>query len=186
MVNKFVSAKTPYYNTWKFVLTTPVIQDAPKVEDPVVPAHQVGEVISNGGASYTITSIEEGKQAVTYNKPEDAKVKNATIPEIINIDGTDYKVTEIAAGAFKNNKKLKKTTIGSNIEKIGKDAYKGCKNLKSIKMKTTLLTKKTVGCGAFKKISPKAKCKVPKSVLKDYKKFLKKKGLNGKGQKITK
>ncbi len=160
-------------------------QDAAKVAD-AANGHKVGDKVSNGGATYTITSVEDGKQAVTYVKPDAKDVKNAVIPDAINIDGTDYKVTEIAAGAFKNNKKLKKTTIGSNIKKIGKDAYKGCKNLKSIKIKTVLLTKKSVGSGAFKNIHKAAKCKVPKKVLKNYQKFLIKKGLNGKGQKITK
>ncbi|WP_155833257.1 hypothetical protein [Butyrivibrio sp. WCD3002] len=53
-------------------------------------------------------------------------------------------------------------------------------------MTTSLLTKKSVGSGAFKNIHKAAKCKVPKKVLKNYQKFLIKKGLNGKGQKITK
>ncbi|WP_022762101.1 leucine-rich repeat protein [Butyrivibrio sp. AD3002] len=160
-------------------------EKAVKVEEPA-PAHTVGEAIENGGASYTISSVDEGKEAVTYAKPESNKVASATIPDTITIDNKEYKVTEIAANAFKNNKKLKKITIGKNINKIGANAFFGCKNLKNIKFKTVLLTKKSVGKNAFKGVNAKAKAKVPKKVLKAYKKFLPGKGLNGKGQKITK
>ncbi|SDB24079.1 leucine-rich repeat protein [Butyrivibrio sp. INlla16] len=161
-------------------------EKAKKVEDPAPAAHAVGEAVENGGASYTISSVDEGKEAVTYAKPDSNKVTSATIPDTITIDNKEYKVTEIAANAFKNNKKLKKITIGKNINKIGANAFFGCKNLKNIKFKTVLLTKKTVGKNAFKGVNAKAKAKVPKKVLKLYKKFLPGKGLNGKGQKITK
>ena len=63
------------------------------------------------------------------------------------------------------------------IHTIGKQAFAGCKNLKSIRIKTPYLTKKSVGTKAFKGISVKAKIKVPKKQLKAYKKLLKAKGV---------
>ena len=109
-----------------------------------------------------------------------------TVPDTVTVSGKKYKVTEIKADAFRNNKKLKKVTIGKNIEKIGKNAFSGCKNLKNVNIKTVKLTKKTVGANAFKGINDKAKVKVPKSKLKDYKTILKARGIKGKNQKITK
>ena len=108
------------------------------------------------------------------------------VPSTVMIGGKKYKVTEIKANAFKNNKQLKKITIGKNIEKIGKNAFSGCKNLKNVNIKTVKLTKKTVGANAFKGIHDKAKVKVPKSKLKDYKTILKARDIKGKNQKITK
>ena len=97
-----------------------------------------------------------------------------------------FKVTEIASGAFKNSKKLKSVTIGTNVEKIGGKAFYKCKKLKKVKVKTKLLTKKSVGSGAFKGIHPNAKVKVPKKKLKDYQKIFKARGVKEKTQTITK
>ena len=100
-----------------------------------------------------------------------------TIPDVIDLDGIPYKVTEIKAGTFKNRKKLKSITIGENVEKIGAKAFFGCKSLKTINIKTTKLTAKSVGSKAFSKIAKKPKVKLPKSKKKVYKKWIYKKGL---------
>ena len=39
-----------------------------------------------------------------------------------------FEVTTIAANAFTGNKKMKKITVGKNIDTIGKNAFKNCKN----------------------------------------------------------
>ena len=102
----------------------------------------------------------------------------------MKIGGKTYKVTSIAAEAFKGNKKLKKVTIGKNIQSIGKEAFYGCRKLSSIMIKTTKLKSKTVGVRAFKGIAAKAKIKVPKSKKAAYKKLLNAKGV-GKKVKIS-
>ncbi len=109
-----------------------------------------------------------------------ASNKNATkvaIPDKVKIGGKTYKVTKIAANAFKGMKKLKTVTIGKNVKEIGKNAFNGCKKLKTVTIKTTQLTKSSVKSGAFKGIDAKATVKCPKSKLKDYKKFLPGKGV---------
>ena len=111
-------------------------------------------------------------------------VSKPAAPASAQISEKQTKVTEIKANAFKNNKKLKKITIGKDIEKIGKNAFYGCKNLKKIIIKTTKLTQKSVGKNAFAKINAKAKIKVPKKKLEAYKKILKARGVKGKKQKI--
>ena len=134
--------------------------------------------------SYKITSTE--KLTIALTGLIDKNATEIVVPDDVTIGDKSYKITEIAPNAFKNNKKLKKFTIGKNIEKIGKNAFYGCKNLKTIKIKTSKLTKKTVGKNAFKKIHKKAKITVPKKKLKAYKKLLKAKGVTGKKQKIKK
>lgn len=146
-------------------------QDAPKV----------GTTVKVDKAEYVIGKDD----TVTYKCSTNKKATSITIPATVKINGKTYKVTAIAANAFKNNKKLKKVTIGENVKTIGKNAFYGCKKLKKVTIKTSLLTKKTVGKNAFAKINAKAKVKVPKSKLKNYKKLLKSKGIKGKKQKIS-
>ncbi|MCR5105067.1 MAG: leucine-rich repeat domain-containing protein [Eubacterium sp.] len=74
--------------------------------------------------------------------------------------------------------------LSGNIKTIGKNAFYGCSNLKNIAIKTTSLKKKSVGPNAFKGIHPKAKVKVPKSLLKSYNSILKSRGVKGKKQKV--
>lgn len=164
--------------------TVPENTAAPTVDPGKTDAEaKNGDVVADEGskASYLITS--EG--SVTYVSVQ-KNVTNVSVPAEVKIAGKKYKVTEIKANAFKNNKKLKKVTIGKNIRKIGKNAFYGCKNLKSITVKTSLLTKKNVGKNAFKGINAKAVVKVPKKKLKAYKPVFKAAGIKGKKQKITK
>jgi hypothetical protein len=135
--------------------------------------------------SYTVTSVDK-TFTVTFNSTANNKITTATIPDEITINKKKYKVTEIKANAFKNHKKLKKITIGKNIKKIGQNAFSGCTGLKTIIIKTTKLTGKTVGKNAFKNIHKKAKVRVPGKKLKSYKSILKARGMNGKKQKIQK
>ena len=65
----------------------------------------------------------------------------------------------------------------SKVKKIGNQTFAGCKKLKSITIKTSLLTKKNVGSKAFSGIHKSAKIKAPKKKLSAYKKILKARGL---------
>ena len=98
-----------------------------------------------------MTDDQEKEPAVSVKKTTDKKLKKATIPATITKDGIIYKVTSIE-----------------------KNAFKGCKNLKSISIKSTTLKK--VGKNAFKGIHKKAVIKVPKKLKKEYKKLFRKKG----------
>ena len=129
--------------------------------------------------------ISKSKKTVQYEKTVNKNIISVTIPSSIKLNGKRYKVTEIAANAFKNCKRLKKVTIGTNINKIGKKAFYGCSSLKNIKVKTSKLTNSQIGRQAFKGIHKKAVIKVPKRQLKTYKKILKTKGI-GKKVKIKK
>ena len=86
-------------------------------------------------------------------------------------------MTSIAPNAFKNNKRLKKVTIGSEIQKIGANAFYGCKNLKNICINTKKLKKNRVGKKAFSGINKKAIFKInSNSKVKAYKKIFRSKG----------
>ena len=155
------------------------------------------------GREFKVTESDgsESKPSVTLTKlsAKDKKAKKVTIPKTVTINNVKYRVTGIAAKAFKNSKKLqsivipdtiteigagsfegcknlKSVTIGKNVTSIGKNAFKNCKNLKKITVKSTKLKK--VGKGALTGINRKCVIKVPKKQLKSYKRLFK-----GKGQK---
>lgn len=122
---------------------------------------------------YKVTKSAAKNGTVELTKPNKSK-NNVTVPDTVTFDGVTYKVTSISKNAFKDNKKLKKVAIGKNVSKINSNAFYGCKNLKTVTVKSTQL--KTVGKNVFKGVNAKAKIKVPKSRLKFYKKLFAKKG----------
>lgn len=69
-----------------------------------------------------------------------------TIPSKVVINGVSYKVTSIAANAFKDNKRITKVIIGSNVKSIGKNAFRGCGNLTNVTIGKNV---KTIGANAF-------------------------------------
>ena len=73
---------------------------------------------------------------------------------------------------------LKSITISSKVSKIGKQAFYGCKNLKTITIESLKL--KTVGEDAFKNTNSKATVKILSKQYKSYKKLLKDKGFGSK------
>jgi hypothetical protein len=131
-------------------------------------------------STYKVTSSEGKTPTVTYTGTTNKKAKTITIPATITVDGVTYKVTAIADKAFKNHKTITKIVIGKNVTTIGKNAFSGCKKLKTIIIKSKKLTSKSVSKNAFKGISSKVTIKVPKSKVKAYTKLFRKKGLNKK------
>ncbi|SNU05150.1 Leucine rich repeat-containing protein [Lachnospiraceae bacterium] len=142
---------------------------------------EVGSIYKTSKAKFKILS----KSTVAYAGPVANNPKTVTIPATVKIDGKSYKVTEISVNALKNKKNLKKVVIGKNIKTIGKSAFYGCKNLKTIIINGKALKK--VKKNAIKNINSKAVIKAPKAKLGDYKKlFTAKTGYKKKTMKIKK
>lgn len=154
--------------------------------------------ISSGDkAKYKVTGNKVGSLNVEYKVSSNKKGISAKVPDYTVYKGIKFKVTAVAAKAFKNNKKLKQisiansvtkigkevfygcsnlktVTIGKNLKTIGANAFNGCKNLKKITIKSTKLI--SVGKNALKGINSNSEIKVPKSKLSKYKKLFKNKG----------
>lgn len=96
------------------------------------------------------------------------------------------KVAKIGKQSFYGCKRMVKAAIPASVKSIGSKAFANAPKLKTIVIKTTRLTSKNVGSSAFQGISSKAAAKVPAKKLKAYKALLKKRGISGKKQKITK
>lgn len=162
--------------------TCTTCQENKTEEIPEIGAHKKGSKIrdkQNKGI-YKVTKAALSGGTVEYVKPVNKKKSTVSIPSTIKVDGVTYKVTSIANNAFKNNKKIKKLTIGKNVSRIGTKAFYGCKKLKTIAIKTTKLKTKNIGSKAFNGIASKATIKVPKKKYTAYKKLLKKKGVGSK------
>lgn len=134
-----------------------------------LPLPKAGTKYTVGGNQYTV--LKAGL-SVRFSKAN-PKAKTATIPNTITVDGISYKVAEIGANAFNNNKKIKKVTIGANVVKIANKAFNKCPSLRNVIIKTTLLTKKTASKKCFSKVHKKMVIKVPKKVKKSYAKIFK-------------
>lgn len=111
-----------------------------------------GDVYWYKNLKYKVTKVaKNGKGSVELVATKSKKVKSVTIPSTVKIKGKKYNVTSIGKNAFKNCKKLKKIVIKTTkLNKIGKNAFKGIKN--------------------------DARIKVPASKLKKYKRIFKGKG----------
>lgn len=133
-----------------------------------------GSVITRNGCQYKVTNTAQK----TVSLIQGADRKKVVIPKSIKIGNRQYKVTKIANKAFQGMTQVKEVTIGAKVTGIGKEAFRDCRNLKKITVKSSNL--KSVGKNAFKGIHKKAVIKVPKSKLKKYKVLIK-----GKGQKKT-
>ena len=147
-----------------------------------------------------VISDDVNDPRVSYYSVTDKKATKITIPDTVLIDDVKYRVTDVGNKAFYGNKKVKSITGGGNLITIGNKAFMKCtklksvtinsvdlgtiganafngdKSLKKLKLKTANLTKKSVGKSAFKGTDKKLLVKVPKSMVKKYKKFFKAKG----------
>lgn len=130
---------------------------------------KAGTKYTVAGCQYKVTKAGAEVSLIKTNK----KAKRVTIPAVIKVNGVTYKVTSIGAKAFNGNKKLTKVTIGANIKKISNNAFFKCRSLKTVTIKSVLLTKKTANKKAFKGISRKMVIKVPKKMKKAYVKMFK-------------
>ncbi|SEL55021.1 Listeria/Bacterioides repeat-containing protein [Butyrivibrio sp. ob235] len=133
--------------------------------EAVLPADGNIEV---AGKEYHVDETGNATVMVAENKD----VTSVKIGDTVNYNGESYKVTVVQSKAYKNCKKLKSLTLGSNIEKIGSGAFSGCKNLGKITIKANNL--KTVGGGSFKGIKNGAKITVVCKDKKTYDKVVKK------------
>lgn len=125
---------------------------------------KVGTKYTVAGCQYKVTKAGAEVSLIGTNK----NAKSVTIPAAIKVSGVTYKVTSIGAKAFNGNKKLSKVTIGANVKAISNNAFFKCPMLKTVTIKSVLLTKKMASKKAFKGVSKKMVIKVPKKVKKSY------------------
>ncbi len=123
--------------------------------------------------SYSIIDADSLK---VEELPDDGTVK---IPEFVVVDGKKIYVTLIGEAACQGNKSVRKLKIPNTVQEIGKNAFKGCKNLASVIIEADSL--ESIGKNAFKKIKKKAVFHINGN-YKEVSKMLKKSGIGGKAK----
>ena len=90
-------------------------------------ADSIGFIHTAGTLSYCIVKrVDDGEGEVIVSASKHKKITSVVIPKKIKIGKKTYKVTGIAKNAFKNCKSLKKITIKTKtLKKVGKNAIKG-------------------------------------------------------------
>jgi hypothetical protein len=133
---------------------------------------------------YKILNTNNKERSVSVIGAKSLNIKKISIPSNIKINKRVYKVTAIEKKAFLNAKKLKEVIVGKNINKIGKNAFYNCKNIVKFTIKTTKLSKKSIGSKAFAKMGSsrysKGKVLITKNVYASYRRLLHQKGLSSK------
>lgn len=178
-----------------FSLVDP-IKDEPTPPGPVNPTPQPttktlgtakGKTFTSGNFKYKVTTAATitgtkkttGKVTVTGLSAAGKKKTSINVKNKVSVKstGASYSVTGIGKAAFKNAKKLKTATLGTNIKSIPASAFAGCKKLSKLSVKKAISVKKGAfkGCkktikvtGGSKKVN---KANVKKLKKSGYKKF---------------
>lgn len=127
-----------------------------------------------------VSTIDKGLYAfyengsAIYTKNTGKSRSRVTVPASVKLGGVSYAVTKLDANCFRKNTKLVSVTVGSNITKIGRAAFYGCKKLKKIKIKSEVVV--SIGNRAFDKIAKDAVIYVPRSCLEEYRSMIRDSG----------
>ncbi|MCR5546089.1 MAG: leucine-rich repeat domain-containing protein [Lachnospiraceae bacterium] len=174
---------------------------------PMLVAVAGAEVVTTDTkASYEVAKVNaDGTVEVAYTG-NNTNAKKVKVPDtVVLADGTTAAVTEVADGAFKNDKKVTTVTLGKNVETIGKNAFSGNTNLKKVtlgknvttigknafsgdkKLQTITIKSskvKKIGKNAFKNVE-NTTIKVPAKKVKKYTQLVQKSGASS-SIKVTK
>ena len=140
--------------------------DAKQDETP-----KTGDVVVDQSGMYNYRVTGDNTAEVISVAAKGKSAKTLKIFSTVKLSGKSYKITAIADHAFKNHKYATKVRVGKNVTKIGKNAFAGCKKVKSIVIKSKKL--KSVGKYAFRNIKANAVIKVPSSKRKAYTSLIK-------------
>lgn len=115
-----------------------------------------GSLFKAKGLRYWVNAVnaKKGIFDVTCMGSSSKKIKKITVPNYVKYKGIYYRVTG-----------------------IGKNAFAGCRKVKTVKIQSMYLKKKNIGKNAFRGIPRKASVYVPAGKMKSYRKWLKKAGL---------
>lgn len=116
-----------------------------------------GSLFKAKGLRYRVNAVnaKKGIFDVICMGSNSKKIKKITVPNYVKYKGIHYRVTG-----------------------IGKNAFAGCRKVKTVRIQSMYLKKKNIGKNAFRGIPRKASVYVPAGKMKSYRKWLKKAGLS--------
>lgn len=115
------------------------------------PVFQNGAEEIIGSGCYRV--IDKKKKTAALARVTAPNITTLIVPSTVKICGVTCKVVQIGAQAAKGLRKLKKAVLGKNVSVIGKQAFFGCKKLKTVQIKGKTIKK--VNAGALKKTAAK-------------------------------
>ncbi len=149
------------------------------LSDPTPALPQLNETFDSGIFRYKVTKSDASSGTVMLTAVIGKAKKKTVIPAAVTKNNVSFKVTAIDKKVFQKNTRISAITIGANITKIDKDAFKNCKKLKTIIFngkKTPKITGKAFkGSG----INTVATPKMAKKQINLLKSRLKKAGVKG-------
>ena len=110
------------------------------------PSTLVGKTFKAAGLRYKVTSDGESRTVRCMGAVK-KNIKNLVIPATVKYRSKSFKVTVINAGAFKNNRSIRKLTVGKNVITIMNKAFYRCSKLKKVVIRGRNL--KNIGKNAF-------------------------------------
>ena len=110
------------------------------------PSTLVGKTFKAAGLRYKVTSDGESRTVRCMGAVK-KNIKNLVIPATVKYRSKSFKVTVINAGAFKNNRSIRKLTVGKNVITIMNKAFYRCSKLKKVVIRGRSL--KNIGKNAF-------------------------------------
>ncbi len=165
-------------------------EETPKPEESSNPSERPLQTPANAGQNPWIQTFSLNPaptvQPSTVQPPSDGEEDEISKGDIILSGNVKYKVSKIKgekgelAVVGVKSKKSKTVTIANKIRRNGilfvvtsiqKNAFKGCKKVRTLNIKSTNI--KSIAKKAFRGLAPKVKIKVPKSKAKAYKKWIK-------------
>ncbi len=165
-------------------------EETPKPEEPSNPSERPLQTPANAGQNPWIPTFSLNPaptvQPSTVQPPSDGEEDEISKGDIILSGNVKYKVSKIKGEKGElavigvKSKKPKTVTIANKIRRNGilfvvtsiqKNAFKGCKKVRTLNIKSTNI--KSIAKKAFRGLAPKVKIKVPKSKAKAYKKWIK-------------
>ena len=139
---------------------------------------KVGKIItSSAGYRFKVTSSKVKNPEVALYRPGSGR-KEVKIGTKVTINGISYSVTSVCERAFRSNRRVTKVSLGSRVDKIGKEAFANCRNIKVLYIYSPRLKASDIGENAFKGINKRVKISVPKAKMKEYKELFREKGLS--------
>ena len=129
-----------------------------------------GEEIITPSGRYQVISAK--KKTARLVAPKNKKAVKLNVPATVKLRNITYKVTAVGKKVMSGNTKLKKVILGKYVTTIEKQAFMGCKNLKSVQLKGKALN--NIKTGAFKKTSAKMVVSAKKMNKKQKASLLKK------------
>ncbi len=147
------------------------------------PVKQKNETVTQkNGNQLKVDTTKGGNAGISSIK---SNKKSVTVPSTIKVGKVTYKVQVIRANTFAKATKATKITVPSTVNVIQKNAFKGAKKLKTLRLNISKANQIKVKKGAFaglntNKMTVKVNKNMSKKALNNLKKALKRAGFKGK------